>query len=167
MIDVVRIPEARKAVLIGKNGSTKKKIEKSTGVSIEVDEGVVIEGEALGVFTASKMVKAIGRGFTPQEATALLTEDFDLYIMPVSGTKKRRETKIARLIGRQGSAKDQLEEYTGAKIAVQGKTVAVIGTYTEISNAVRAIEDLLAGSRHASVYKHAIKRKAKDKSLAL
>ena len=163
MFEIIKIPETRKPVLIGKNGATKKRIEKETRCSLDIRLDIKIEGEALDVLVAVKVCKAIGRGFTPKESLLLLDEEYDLFVLPVSGSEKRRHTKLSRIIGRQGTAKRMLQSYTGAKIAVQGKTISFIGTHEELDNAVRAAESLLSGSKHGTVYKSARKRKASKK----
>ena len=45
MLDVVRIPEGRKAALIGPQGRTKRSIEEHTRTKLTIVEGVQIEGE--------------------------------------------------------------------------------------------------------------------------
>jgi len=48
---------------------------------------------------------------------------------------------------------------TGCFISVYGKTVAIIGLISQVSIARRAVESLLMGSMHASVYKWLEKQK--------
>ena len=66
MNDFIKIPEQRKGVLIGKDGSVKKEIEKATKTVIEIEEDVSIEGEPLDVMKTKDIIKAIGRGFSPR-----------------------------------------------------------------------------------------------------
>ena len=73
----LKIPKERVAVVIGKGGDVKKTIESSTKTDIEIESStgdVFIYGsDALGMFTAREVVKAIGRGFNPE------------YVLPGSG----------------------------------------------------------------------------------
>ena len=75
-----KIPKERIAVLIGKDGITKKHIESATKIKLKIDskEGdVFLEGEdALGLYSAREVVKAIGRGFNPEIALLLLKQDY-------------------------------------------------------------------------------------------
>ena len=66
----LKIPKDRVAVLIGAKGETKKHIETITKTDIDVDskEGIVsITGQdAIGMYSAKEITKAIGRGFNPE-----------------------------------------------------------------------------------------------------
>ena len=82
----MKIGKNRIAVLIGKNGETKRDIEESLGVQIILDsktgdcEVKPIIGHTkynpLNIFTAQKVVNAINRGFNPVKAMKLLDETF-------------------------------------------------------------------------------------------
>ena len=84
----IKIPKERVAVLIGKNGETKKEVEESTDSVLDVDsqEGdVVIRGkDSLKIFIALNVVKAIGRGFNPEIAMLLLKNDYTLELINIS-----------------------------------------------------------------------------------
>ena len=75
----LKIPKERIAVLIGKKGETKKKIEETTNLKLDIDskEGeVVISGtDSLALFTAKENLPAIGRGFNPDVALLILKND--------------------------------------------------------------------------------------------
>ena len=66
----LKIPVDRVAILIGKNGEVKKKIEKKMHVHIDIhsEEGdVIVSGEdSVAVYETLSIVKAIGRGFNPE-----------------------------------------------------------------------------------------------------
>jgi ribosomal RNA assembly protein len=153
MIETVAIPDERKAVLIGKNGSTKKAIEQKTHTSITLNEVVEIEGESLDVLTACEVVKAIGRGFSPHHALLLCNEEYQLYLVSLTLTPKSRRTVKARIIGRAGRTRKKIETYTGAFVSVYGKTIGLIGTYEQIEKAKAAVTMLLEGKSHAAVYR--------------
>ena len=76
----LKIPQERVAVLIGKGGEVKKNIETDTKTEVKVDslEGdIFIYGEdALGLYTAREVIRAIGRGFNPEIAKLLLKQDY-------------------------------------------------------------------------------------------
>jgi ribosomal RNA assembly protein len=156
----LKIPKDRVAVLIGKKGETKKQIETLTKTAIDVDskEGdVSIKGkEALGLYAAREIVKAIGRGFNPEIAQLLMKQDYSFELLNMadfSKTKNDEKRLKGRVIGEKGKSRKTIEELTGAYISVYGKTVGIIGEITAVSLARRAVESLLSGSPHASVYK--------------
>jgi ribosomal RNA assembly protein len=79
----------RIAVIIGKDGEGKKKIETLTQTSIEVDstEGIVHimntpeTDNPLAVWKARDIIQAIGRGFNPEKALRLADEDVYLEVI--------------------------------------------------------------------------------------
>ena len=161
MLDIVRIPEERKAVLIGKKGEIKKRIESETHTEIAVDDAVQISGEPLNVMKAKKIVTAIARGFNPDVAFLLLSDEYTLHIISLSGeSKATRKRLLGRVIGRKGQAKRIIEDYTDTHIAVYGKTVAIIGKFDDVQVAARAVDELLAGRSHGYVFKRLARAKA-------
>mgnify|MGYP005839155297 CR=1 FL=1 len=158
MEELIRIPEERIGVLIGPNGSTKKKIEKKTKTNIEVDsrEGEVsISGEGEEFFKAVDIVKAIGRGFSPERALTLLKDDYLLKIIEITDfagkNSSNQKAKRGRVIGRKGTARTEIEKKTHCLISVYGKTVSIIGLANEIETATHAVELLLSGARHETM----------------
>ena len=57
------------------------------------------------------------------------------------------------IIGKAGKARETIEELTECSISVYGKTIAIIGFCDNVSVCKRAVESLLSGSPHASIYK--------------
>lgn len=131
--------------------------EKVTGVSLRFsNEEVVISGDPLQVYRTHQVVLAFGRGFDLETATRLLNENFTLHIIDMrewGKSRSRIETLKGRVIGRRGRAKRIIEEYTGAKLAIYGKTISIIGEWTSVSIARQAVEMLLAGRPHGAVYR--------------
>jgi ribosomal RNA assembly protein len=58
-----------------------------------------------------------------------------------------------RIIGRDGRSRELIEEHTETFVSVYGKTVSIIGTTESVSTARRAIEMLIKGSPHSTVYR--------------
>ncbi|MBO8174634.1 MAG: RNA-processing protein [Thermococcus sp.] len=175
--EFVRIPKERIGVLIGKKGSTKKKIEEITKTKIEVDSetGEVFisstekTDDPLAVWKARDVVMAIGRGFSPERAFRLFNEGEVLEIINLSdiiiGNEKNALPRIrGRIIGRKGRTREIIEEMSGADISVYGKTVAIIGNPIQVEIAKTAIEKLAKGSPHGTVYKY-LERRKKDLEL--
>lgn len=158
-----RIPEDRIGALIGPGGSTKRAIRDGTGVQIEIDaeDGEVrISGpdsEPIRAMKARDVVLAIGRGFSPERAMRLLKDNAYLGILDIKFTTGKHEKSAlrrirARVIGTHGRARSRIEELSGCSMSVYGSTVALIGEEEQLERATRAVELLLKGSEHASVF---------------
>jgi len=157
LFETVKIPKERIGVLIGTKGKIKRKLEKLAGVELEVDSetgsiGIQSRENAGNFYDAVNVVKAIGRGFSPKASFALFDENTLLDIIKISdivgGSEKAIHTKKARIIGTEGRARTAIENATGAKISVFGKTIAIIGDYKEVELARKAVEMLLQGAQH-------------------
>ncbi len=158
---VVRVPLDRVAAVIGKGGESKKQLEESCHVSLEVDgeTGEVTvrssspeEGDP---FKALTVVEAIGRGFSPQRALRLLEAETVLEVMDLRDFGKSDnslERIRGRIIGLKGKSRRVIEELTKCQVSVYGRTVAIIGDVSEAKLAKEAISMLASGSRHRSVY---------------
>jgi ribosomal RNA assembly protein len=163
----LRVPKDRIAVLIGKKGEIKKQIEQETKTKIEIDskEGdVFVSGEdALGLFNAREVIKAIGRGFNPETAKLLLKGDYVFEVLDLRNfTGKSKLTSIrlkGRVIGEGGRSRKTIEDLTECYISVYGKTISIIGESENVAVARKAVEDLLKGSPHGNVYKGLEKRR--------
>lgn len=167
----LKIPKDRVAVLIGKKGEAKKRIESETNTEIKIDseEGdVFISGkDALGLFTAREVVEAVGRGFNPDFAMILLKGDHVLEIINIKEyAGKSQDTALrlkGRVIGKEGKSRRTIEMLTNTHISIYGKTIGIIGDSENVSNARRAVESLLKGAPHGNVYK-ALERKRREMS---
>ncbi len=165
-----KIPKERIAVLIGKDGITKKHIESATNIKLKIDskEGdVFLEGEdALGIYSAREVIKAIGRGFNPEIALLLLKPDYMFEMLNMLDYIKSKNSMIrlkGRVIGAEGRSRKTIEELTETYISVYGKTIGIIGFSENVAMAKKAVESLLSGSPHSSVYKWLEKRRSNMK----
>ncbi len=156
----LKIPKDRIAVLIGPKGAQKKELEEQTHSKITIDskEGdVFITGkDSLGLFAVREVIKAIARGFNPDIAQLLLKQDYIIEIITISdyAVKKNHVQRLrGRVIGADGKARMTIENLTETYVVIYGKTISVIGTNERALLARRALETLLEGSTHASVYK--------------
>ncbi|MBD3319061.1 RNA-processing protein [Candidatus Woesearchaeota archaeon] len=155
---ILKIPKERVAILIGTKGATKRKLEKITATTLSVDstEGeITITGtDALLLYVAREIVRAIGRGFSPEIAFLLQKQDYALEVITLGGTTKNDMIRIkGRVIGEGGKSRRVIEDLTGAYISVYGKTVSIIGEFEQLRTARKAVEMLLEGAAHATVYK--------------
>lgn len=156
----MKIPISRVAVLIGTQGEIKKRIEQDTKTKITIDsrEGdvFIIGDDALGLYTVREIITAVGRGFNPEIALQLLKADYSFEQLNLSDFVKTKNHLIrikGRLIGSNGKARELIEEFTDCKISIFGKTISIIGRIESVSICRKAIESLIKGSRHATVYR--------------
>ena len=162
--DYVKIPQKRIGALIGKNGEVKKAIEEATGTFLDInsEEGAIDISpkedmeDPLGVWIAKDIVKAIGRGFNPDIAIKLVDENMYLEVIQlpllVGKSKNALARHKGRIIGKDGKTREIIMEMAEVDMAVYGKTVSLIGKIENIMIAKEAIEMILNGSRHKSVY---------------
>jgi ribosomal RNA assembly protein len=172
----LKIPQKRIGVLIGPNGVVKKKIEDLTQTILDIDSNectVTITPreemeDPLGVWKTNHIVKAIGRGFSPEIAFKLNKDDVYLEIIKLTDylgkSKKALARYKGRIIGRDGKTRDLIIEMAEVSLVVFGKTVSIIGTIDSVLVAKEAIEMILNGSQHKSVYGF-LEAKHKDKKL--
>ncbi|MEE1157470.1 MAG: KH domain-containing protein [Methanobrevibacter sp.] len=162
--DYLKIPQNRVGALIGTNGDVKKSIEKLTGTILDIDsdDGTVYitpredMEDPLGVWNANHIVKAIARGFNPEVAMKLIHDDIYLEIMKlplyIGKSKKALARYKGRIIGKNGKTRELITELAEVDMAVYGKTVSFIGEMENVLVAKEAVEMILNGSRHKSVY---------------
>jgi len=133
----MKIGKNRIAVIIGKNGETKREIEDVLGIQINLDSITgnlevkpLIEHpkySVLNIFIAEKILNAINRGFNPTKAMKLLDETFDIEVFNLYNLLGKSEKKIKRLkgriIGRNGEMRRAIEKFAESHVSVYGKTV--------------------------------------------
>jgi len=102
------------------------------------------------------VVKAVGRGFSPDKACRLFEDDEYLEVVDLKefvGDRSNQLTRIrGRLIGKDGKTRSIIEELTRCSMTVYGNTVALIGNSVSLPVAKHAIELILNGSEHSTVY---------------
>ncbi len=162
----IKIPEERVAVLIGEEGKTKKEIEAETKTEIDItSEGdVTINGEdAMLLYTAREIVRAIARGFNPKIALQLIKTDYALEMIDmkdIAGKSKNTMLRLkGRVIGKAGKSREEIERLTNTYISVYGKTIGIIGETNDVYIARQAIAMLLQGSMHKTVFQFLEKKK--------
>jgi ribosomal RNA assembly protein len=173
------ISKDRVGVLIGEEGHVKERIERDLNVILNVngDSGIVTiqaqdpDVNPLAVLRAKDVVTAIAKGFPPEKAFRLFDEDIMLQVLNLRELFGKNESDIqrvkGRIIGRDGKSRRIIEEITQADLSIYGHTVGIIGNYDAVSLARDAIEMLIKGRQHATVYQHVktrrreIKRKEK------
>lgn len=177
---IIKIPQDRIGVIIGKGGKVKEEIEQKCNVTIEIDgengDALVSSGTSpltkAEPFKAIEIILAISKGFSPERAYRLLAEDLLqlIDIRDYAGKSANSMQRIkGRIIGKAGKSRKTIEELTGAYVSVYGHTVGLIGSFHEIRMGIEAISMLSKGSSHKSVYNmlQAARRKAKFDKMKL
>jgi len=161
-----RVPLERIGVLLSDNGRVKREIEEKTKTKLTIDSSsgsVIIEPAfqsttALDLLKAQNIVRAIAYGFSPERAFRLLEDDQVLEVIDVKqyvGNKPNHIKRVlGRIIGENGKTRRILEEMTGAYISVYETYVAIIASYEVSSVVKRAVEMLIEGRAHSTVYKY-------------
>lgn len=157
----IKVPFNRLGAIIGKNGSVKDSIEKIGDVKIDIDsdDGTVTlfqKNDAIKAMMALNVIQAIARGFNPEKAMLLFNENMQLIIISIKDYAKKNSKRITeikgRLIGRDGHTREIIEEVTRTYISISGNTVSIIGDLISIQYSREAIDMLLQGRKHKTVY---------------
>ena len=159
----IRVPQDRIGTLIGNKGETKKLLQRMSGIKLDIDteEGEVIINDdkvedPLMSLKIMDVIKAIGRGVNPEKAVRLFQDDefFELVdIKEFVGSRTNQLARIrGRLIGTGGKTRQLIEDLTGVHMSIYGNTVALIGNSVSLPVAKHAIELILNGSEHSTVY---------------
>ncbi len=157
----IKIPRDRIGVLVGPKGRIKRKIEAMGEVELDIDSAggdidIYQVGDPLKSSRSIRVVQAIARGFSPPKAMALFSDDYDLIIIQLRDFAKPGSRRIedikGRVIGSNGSTRRIIEELTSSHISVYGDTISIIGDYLSLETSVKAVNMLINGSRHRTVY---------------
>lgn len=157
----VKVPQDRIGVLIGEGGETMREIERRAEVRLDIDSesgSVAIEsvGDPVSGLVAPDIVRAVGRGFTPESALSLLDHEMRTFeLVDLSDhTRNKNDLKRqkGRLIGEKGRTRQLMEELTGAEVVIKGSTLGVIGQPEEVQAVRRAVGMILDGAPHGAVY---------------
>jgi len=170
-----RVPIDRVGVLIGEGGQTKARLEEITGIKVIIDsqtgEVTIDESQAKDPANALKVrdiVTAIGRGFSEERAFRLLDDDTYFVVMDIkqaAGDSKERVAQVkGRVIGTGGKTRRLIEELAGVDISVFGHTVAIIGESFHLEIGRQAVEMLLRGSEHKTVYRFLERKRGEIKA---
>lgn len=153
-LDKDRIP-----VFIGKEGITKKMLEQKFSCKLDIDSEsgeVTVEAENLvNAFIISNIITAINLGHSPQSAVRLEDENFVLDMIdvkPMVRDHARMKTVLGRVIGKEGSTRKLIEEMTKCSMSVKDSFVSFIGPHENTHLVHEAIEMLIKGASHKTIY---------------
>ena len=169
-------------MLVGPDGKVKSHIEEKLNVTLEIESEqgnvTILLSEKTNdpslVFRAKDVVTAIGRGFAPEHAFRLVRDEETIFdIIDLRTIFGRSESDIkrvkGRIIGMNGKTRRLIEELTTTDVVVYGHTIGIIGTFDQVSAARGAIQMLIDGSQHHTVYRFLAnqRRELKKQSLQL
>jgi len=169
------IPHDRIGVVLGREGTTKAEIERAFKVKLNVNSELgTIEvtpsednDDPSTILRAKDVVTAVGRGFSPERAMKLVDDDTVLDVIDLREIFGKNENDInrikGRVIGSEGKMRRLLEEMTDAKVSVYGSTISMIGEFEAVSASRQAIEMLIKGKQHSSVYKFLRRTRSESK----
>lgn len=160
----INIPMDRVGVLIGNKGKIKKDLECRSGLTIKIDSKVgevTIDDheveDPLIIIKTENVIKAIGRGFSPEKAFLLFNDDADFFVFDLHDYVGKKESHLRRLksrvIGKEGKTKKVLEDLTDGKISIYGHTISIISDMVRMNILKKSVDMLLTGSKHATVYR--------------
>jgi ribosomal RNA assembly protein len=172
----VRIPKERVGVLIGPEGKVKSHIEEKLQVKLEIDGetgGVTIHLQENAtdpsvLLKAKDVVTAVGRGFLPETTYRLIRNEDEIFDMIdlrlVFGRSESDIRRVkSRIIGTEGKTRRLIEELTEANIVIYGHTIGFVGSFTEVDAARNAVQMIIDGCQHQTVYKYLQKKRSELK----
>ena len=175
----VRIPKERVGILIGPDGKVKQYIEEKLQVKLDVDtEGSITitldetSSDPSLLLKAKDVVTAIGRGFSPEIAFRLVRNEDEIFDMidlrQIFGRSESDIKRIkGRIIGADGKTRKLIEELTEANMVVYGHTVGFIGSFEQADSARNAVQMIIEGCQHHTVYKYLQRKRSELKKQKL
>ncbi|AHC51302.1 RNA-processing protein [Sulfolobus acidocaldarius SUSAZ] len=140
-----------------------KRIEEISNTTINFDEVtkqirvIPKDNNSYNAMKVISVINALGFGFEPNDAMRLMSDDYGLEIINLkeftNSVNSLRRIK-GRVIGEKGKTKRTIEEYTGVIVLVKDHEIGLLGNIEQLSIAKRAIELLIEGKEHNTVYKY-------------
>ncbi|TRM87921.1 RNA-processing protein [Sulfolobus sp. E3] len=139
------------------------KLEELTDTKIEYNEvtkafNIIPKGQnSYDAFKAISVIRAIGLGFSEDIAFKLLSDEYTIEVIDLknyvgSDPNTLRRVK-GRVIGEKGKSKKIIQEYTGVYISIYEHYIGILGVYDQVKIARSAIELLIYGKEHSTIYK--------------
>ncbi|HLF15825.1 MAG TPA: KH domain-containing protein [Candidatus Thermoplasmatota archaeon] len=172
----LRVPVDRLGVIIGPGGEMRRQLEEKSGIQIEVDSEhneVALHDEAPGtdpvmLLKLRDVVRALARGFSPEHAMRLFSDEFYFEMVDIHDYVGKRKGHVRRLtsriVGTEGRTRRIIEEMTGCHLAIYGHTVGIVGDLEGLTSAREAVDMVLQGSEHATVYRFLENQRRRQRS---
>jgi len=135
--------------------ASKSEIEKTLKIRItNRTNPLIIEGDPLKELRTIEFFEAVDLGFSIPKALELKFDDFEFRKIRIKTIAKRKNLSQvrARVIGRHRKVMDNIEYLTGCDLALHDNEVGIIGPSEAVKVAEEALKNLIAGSKHATIY---------------
>ncbi|MEM5820327.1 MAG: hypothetical protein QW678_01615 [Candidatus Aenigmatarchaeota archaeon] len=150
-----------------------QEIEKNLDVKIYKNANSLnIESEdGYKLLKAKEIIDAYIFGFNEEECRKLFNENFRFQIIEIKNflrnknNRNRLKELKGRVIGEKGKAKRNIEELTKSKIIIRRNIIGIISSEENYDLVRRAIEMILEGRMHSTVYSFIIKELQKRKNI--
>ncbi|MEM0476194.1 MAG: hypothetical protein QW367_00960 [Candidatus Aenigmatarchaeota archaeon] len=150
-----------------------EEIEKNLNVKVYRNANSLnIESEdGYKLLKTKEIIDAYIFGFSEEECRKLFNENFRFQIIEIknflrnkNNRNRLRELK-GRVIGEKGKTKRNIEELTKSKIIIKRNIIGIISSEENYDLVRRAIEMILEGRMHSTVYSFIIKELQKRKNI--
>lgn len=167
MSTFVKVPMERVGALIGPGGKIKQIIEERSTARLNIDSStgdveISDPRDPLMAVRAAEVIKAIGRGFSPEKALLLFDDELmmlDIMDLSQAATNPNDLKRLmGRIIGKKGKSREIFEKMTGCRISVMGKTASLLGHPDQNLIARTGIEMLIKGAPHGPVFSYLEKK---------
>jgi KH domain-containing protein len=136
---------------------------------------LVIDGDPLNEYEASRVIEAMQFGFSASKSLSLLENDVSFKIIPIKQfTRKKNMHEVrARIIGKEGKTKRALENISNCEIMVkESNELGIICSAQTIDKTLMGITNLIKGTKQSNVYAflekmNAYKKELKDEDLGI
>lgn len=154
-IDRKRLKAARAFVQLTSNKAGAKVELDEENLYIKITPG--LQTDVSAILKLRDMARAVALGFTPEQALTLENEDYVLAVIDlkeyVDKPNHLRRIK-GRIIGEGGRARRTIEHLAGVFMVVGDRQVAILGKLEDVEIAKRAVEMLIEGKKHNTVYRY-------------
>ncbi|AAL64943.1 KH domain-containing protein [Pyrobaculum aerophilum] len=153
-IDKKRLRAAREFVKLvdGKYGHRVELDEKQLYIKITPGPEATVDS----ILKIRDMARAIALGFDPEKALMLENDEYTLAVIELKEytDKPNHLRRIkGRIIGEEGRAKRTIENLAEVSMVVGDNYVALLGKLDDVEIAKRAVEMIIEGKKHGTVYK--------------
>jgi len=154
-IEKKRLKAAKEFVKVadGRYGAKVELDEKELYIKITPGPDATVDA----VLKLRDMVKAVALGFAPEQAMQLENEDYVLAMINLKEyTDKPNHLRriMGRIIGEGGRARHTIEQLAEVNMVIGDNYVAILGRLENVEIAKRAVEMLIEGKKHSTVYRY-------------
>jgi len=145
----------------------KSLIEKELNIKLSSKENIIyIDGKPEEEYFALQIIEAINLGFTIKKALLLKDPEFTFNQIPIKSVTKRQDLERirGRIIGKHRKALDTIESLTECDISLHDNVIGIIGLAQDVEKASYALQNLIRGSKHSSVFSYLEKQRALEKT---